>query len=195
MGRLTELPQQLEGVVSQALKRTLTARAKLDKEAESALDDVLESLDEHVSQLSDVLERFEQEEDHIRKMALEQVELSSRIESLQETFVDRIERIETQNRRGEEALAIAIDRTARGLPPRALESLSKSTKRRKSAPAPRKAKAKAKTKELGRGKAVAKATGRQQANKQTKRKAKRSTPRRSAKGLDWTPLPSDETST
>jgi DNA repair exonuclease SbcCD ATPase subunit len=184
MGRLTELPQQLEGVVSQALKRTLTARAKLDREAETALDDVLEALDEHVTQLAEVLQRFEHEEDHMRKMALEQVELSSRIESLQETFVDRIERIETQRRRGEEAIAVAIDRTARGLAPRALESLSKSTKR-KVAPAPRKAKAKAKATER---KTVAKKTT---ARKQPKPKPKRSKARRSSR-LDWTPLPSDE---
>lgn len=183
MGRLTELPQQLEGVVSQALKRTLTARAKLDREAETALDDVLEALDEHVNQLAEVLQRFEHEEDHMRKMALEQVELSSRIESLQSTFIDRIERIETQRRRGEEAIAVAIDRTARGLAPRALESLSKSTKRKVTAPAPRKAKAKASAKT----KAVAKTTAR----KQPKPKPKRSRSRR-ANRLDWTPLPSDE---
>lgn len=194
MGRLTELPNQLEGVVSQALKRTLTARAKLDKEAESALDDVLGSLDDHVNQLSEVIGRFEQEEDHIRKLALEQVELSSRIESLQETFIDRVERFDTERRRGEEALAVALDRSWRGLAPRALESLSKSTKRRSSAPrqnvkAKAKAKAKAKT-EAVRG-------GRKQAAEPAARKPKRKAKgtRRRSKRLDWTPLPSasDET--
>lgn len=195
MGRLTELPVQLEGVVSQALKRTLTARAKLDKEAETALDDVLESLDEHVNQLSEVIGRFEQEEDHIRKLALEQVELSSRIESLQETFVDRVDRFDTERRRGEEALAVAIDRSARGLSPRALESLSKSTKRRKATPprAGAKAKAKAKAKaEASRGRR--RAPAKTEAKSQPKRKAKRSRSRK-AKRPDWTPLPSasDET--
>ncbi len=191
MGRLTELPQQLEGVVSQALKRTLTARAKLDKEAETALDDVLEALDEHVNQLAEVLERFEQEEDHIRKIALEQVELTSRIESLQSTFIDRIDRIDNERRRGEEAIAVAIDRSARGLVPRALESLSKSTRRRKSAPAPRKP-AKAAS---GRASAARKSVAAQPGTAQrSKRKAKRSTPRK-AKRQDWTPLPdsSDDT--
>lgn len=187
MGRLSELPQQLEGVVSQALKRTLTARAKLDREAETVLDDILESLEDHVTQLSDVLQRFEHEEDHMRKMALEQVELSSRIESLQSTFIDRIERIETQRRRGEEAIAVAIDRTARGLAPRALESLSKSTKRKVTA-APRKPKAKAKA--AAKREEPPKATLR----KQPKPKPKARKPRRSAKRLDWTPLPGDETS-
>lgn len=185
MGRLTELPNQLEGVVSQALKRTLTARAKLDQEAETALDDVLAALDEHVTQLSEVIGRFEQEEDHIRKLALEQVELSSRIESLQEAFVDRVDRFDTERRRGEEAIAVAIDRSARGLTPRALESLSKSTKRKPSTPS-RKA---AKTKATRKKKSAAKP-----ARKQQKPKAKRTGSRRT-KRQDWTPLPSasDET--
>lgn len=193
MGRLTELPQQLEGVVSQALKRTLTARAKLDKEAETALDDVLEALDEHVNQLSAVLERFEQEEDHIRKIALEQVELTSRIESLQSTFIDRIDRIDNERRRGEEAIAVAIDRSARGLTPRALESLSKSTRRRKSAPVPRKQTKASSRKSDGRGAARKTTAAKPAAAKQPKRKAKRAP--RKAKRLDWTPLPdsSDDT--
>ncbi|HYZ92777.1 MAG TPA: hypothetical protein VFA34_10350 [Actinomycetota bacterium] len=181
MGRLTELPQQLEGVVSQALKRTLTARAKLDKEAEGALDEVLEALDQQVAALGEVLSRFEQEEDHMRKLALEQVELSSRIESLQETFIDRIERIDTDRRRSDEAIAVAIDRSARGLQPRALESLTKSTKQRK--PAPQKQQ-KAKT---ASRKAAAKA---EPAPEPARSKPKRS--RRRSKQLDWTPLPSDE---
>ena len=48
-----DLPNKLEGVVSQALRRTLTARAKLDSEAEAALDDALAALDEHVDTMSD----------------------------------------------------------------------------------------------------------------------------------------------
>jgi uncharacterized protein YoxC len=189
MGRLTELPQQLEGVVSQALKRTLTARAKLDREAETAIDDVLEALDEQVNELSAVIARFEQEEDHIRKLALEQVELSSRVESLQEVFVDRIDRFDDNRRRSEEAIAVALDRSARGLQPRALESLAKSTKRRKvTPPAPRKRKAKATA--TGR-KADAKSTANRR--KEPTRKAKRSTPRKSRRP-DWTPLPGDDTS-
>lgn len=184
MGRLTELPVQLEGVVSQALKRTLTARAKLDREAESALDEVLEALDEHVNQLTHVLERFEQEEDQIRKLALEQVELSSRIESLQETVVDRVERAEVERRRSEEAIAVAIDRTSRGLQPRALESLSKSTKRRAPIPPPLTRPLKAKSKAKSKAKAAA-PTAKEVARKEPKRK-----PRRSSRRQDWTPLPS-----
>ena len=190
MGRLSELPQQLEGVVSQALKRTLTARAKLDREAETALDDVLAALDEHVNQLSSVLERFEQEEDHIRKIALEQVELTSRIESLQSTFLDRIERVEDLQRRGEEAIAVAIDRTARGLAPRALESLARSTRRRKP---PAAAKARGSKTKPAPAAAEAKAKSRAKQPKR-KPKAKRARPRRAARQLDWTPLPGDETS-
>lgn len=185
MGRLTELPVQLEGVVSQALKRTLTARAKLDREAETALDEVLGSLDEHVEQLSAVLERFEQEEDHVRKIALEQVELSSRIESLQSTFVDRIDRIETERRRGEEAIAVAIDRSARGLAPKALESLSKATRRKKSA-TPKKAKA-AKEKPAA-GSTQKKKPARK---KPTAKRAARKASSRQDRRQDWTPLPDD----
>jgi chromosome segregation ATPase len=193
MGRLTELPSQLEGVVSQALKRTLTARAKLDKEAETALDDVLEALDEHVNRLSSTLGRFDQEEDHLRKLALEQVELTSRIESLQATVMDRIERIDSQRRHGEEALAVAIDRQARGLAPRALESLSKSAKRRTPAAAatPRKA---AKT-SGGRKKAATAKSAKSATRSQPKAQAKRAKQRKPRRRPEWTPLPdaSDDT--
>lgn len=187
MARLGELPQQLEGTVSQALRRTLTARAKLDREAETALDDVLASLDDHVNQLTGLLERFETEEDHIRRLALEQVELGSRIESLQESFLNRLEAVEAERRHGEEALASAIDRSHRGLSPRALESLAKPAKRRvrTSQVAPRKAAGSKQT-------AAAKSSVRKSAQKtkegsKAKRAARRRSTRKSTR-RGWTPI-------
>jgi hypothetical protein len=51
---LGDLPSRLEGVLSQALKRTLAARAKLDRDAEMALDEAVATLDEHVATIGDL---------------------------------------------------------------------------------------------------------------------------------------------
>ena len=51
---LGDLPSSLEGVISQALKRTLAARAKLDRDAEMALDEAVATLDEHVATIGDL---------------------------------------------------------------------------------------------------------------------------------------------
>jgi hypothetical protein len=54
ISNLGDLPTRLEGVISQALKRTLAARAKLDRDAEMALDEAVATLDEHVATIGDV---------------------------------------------------------------------------------------------------------------------------------------------
>jgi hypothetical protein len=197
MARLGDLPQQLEGTVSQALRRALTARAKLDREAETALDDVMASLDDHVNQLTGLLERFETEEDHIRKLALEQVELGSRIESLQESFLKRLETVEADRRHGEEAIAIAIDRSHRGLAPRALESLAKPAKRRTRASSAAR-KSKTQPTPTGTHKPLAAAMESVQKKKpkakaRPKAKAKRSARRTPTTVRDWTPIAKAET--
>jgi ABC-type transporter Mla subunit MlaD len=148
MGKVGELPTKLEGVVAQALRRTLTTRSKLDKEAQTALDDVLGELDQHLDGLSSVLQRFGESDDHFRKIELNQIELTSRIESLQDAFIERLETNDLERRRSEEVLARAIDRSSRGLDPRAYESLG-------TAPRPKRAKPKPKAK--GAAATVAKA--------------------------------------
>ncbi len=54
ISNLGDLPTRLEGVISQALKRTLAARAKLDRDAETALDEAVATLDEHVATIGDL---------------------------------------------------------------------------------------------------------------------------------------------
>lgn len=63
MGKLVDLPNKLEGVVSQAMRRAMAARGKLDREAETALDDALGAIDEHLADLSgahkDLIDRID----------------------------------------------------------------------------------------------------------------------------------------
>ena len=54
IANLGDLPTRLEGVISQALKRTLAARGKLDRDAETALDEAVATLDEHVATIGDL---------------------------------------------------------------------------------------------------------------------------------------------
>jgi hypothetical protein len=79
-----DLPQRLEGVVAQGMRRTLAARAKLDSEATIVLDDALASLDEYVDKMSESVGRFGNSEETLRKLGLGQVELASRLDSLYE---------------------------------------------------------------------------------------------------------------
>ena len=57
-------------------------------------------------------------------------ELGSRLDSLQDAFLERLEAIEVNNRRTYEALARAIDRAAAGRDPRAAESLGRPPQRK-----------------------------------------------------------------
>lgn len=54
IANIGDLPSRLEGVVSQALKRMLAARAKLDRDAELTLDEAVATLDEHVGAIADL---------------------------------------------------------------------------------------------------------------------------------------------
>jgi hypothetical protein len=54
ISNLGDLPSRLEGVIAQALKRTLAARAKLDRDAEMALDEAVATLDEHVATIGEL---------------------------------------------------------------------------------------------------------------------------------------------
>ena len=123
LNRLGELPERVEGVVTQAMRRTLTARAKIEQEAASVLDDVASGLDGTVDRLSEALELLEGGD--VRRLALAQVELTSRVESMHDTLQSRMEDIELGHRQMLEALARAIDRSARGQEPQALSSVAK----------------------------------------------------------------------
>lgn len=123
LNRLGELPERIEGVVTQAMRRTLTARAKIEQEASSVLDDVASSLDGTVDRLSEALDLLEGGD--VRRLALAQVELTSRVESMHDTLQTRLEDLELGYRQMLEALARAIDRSARGQEPNALSSVAK----------------------------------------------------------------------
>jgi hypothetical protein len=123
LNKLGELPERVEGVVTQAMRRTLTARAKIEQEAGSVLDDVASSLDGTVERLVEALGVLEGGD--VRRLALAQVELTSRVESMQDTLQSRIDGIELGYRQMLEALARAIDRSSRGQEPRALEAVAK----------------------------------------------------------------------
>jgi methyl-accepting chemotaxis protein len=109
ISNLGDLPTRLEGVISQALKRTLAARAKLDREAEMALDEVVATLDEHVENIGDLADTATT----VRELAAGQARLAS----------------------GLEAIAEAIDRSSEGRPSRAARSVAK-VSTRKAAPKP-----------------------------------------------------------
>jgi uncharacterized phage infection (PIP) family protein YhgE len=121
LSRIGDLPMKLEGVVAQALRRTLATRAKLDKEAERAIDDVLGSVDQQLEQFSASLQRVSTNDARLEKIEAGQSELRSQLEDLQKSFAGRFE-----------ALAQAIDRSAKGLAPRALDSVSKRARTRTS---------------------------------------------------------------
>jgi hypothetical protein len=130
------------------MRRTLTARAKIEQDASSVLDDVAGNLEGSVDRLSEALDVFEGGD--IRRIQLAQVELGSRMESMQATLHDKIEAIEAGHAQTLEALARAIDRFARGQEPQALESVAKANVQRRAkatkakATKPKKATAKAK---------------------------------------------------
>lgn len=136
---IRDIPKSIEGTVTQVVRRAMAARAKLDKDAETAMDETLAAVDEQIDALNDTIANIGSSDDQIRKVALGQVELSSRIESLQDAFLARLEAIEADNRDAQEALARAIDRSAAGRDPRAAESVRKPARKpSKPKPAPRK---------------------------------------------------------
>jgi sugar-specific transcriptional regulator TrmB len=143
-----DLPTRLEGVISQALRRTLTARSKLDSEATTEIRTALASLDTYVDKIDDIVTRFAASEESVRKLALGQVEVNSRIDSLHDAIADRLDDVEADRRRTEEILAAAIDAVGEGKAPKAASTLAKATKsaasRRKPAGTSRRTPAKAK---------------------------------------------------
>lgn len=131
---LGELPERIEGVVSQAMRRTLTARAKLERDATSLVDELTESLEAGTDRLSEVLDSLDAS--GLRKLTLGNVELTSQVASLHDTLIARLAAAELDHRQTMEALAGAIDRWAKGKDPRALETVAKATTPRKRASGP-----------------------------------------------------------
>lgn len=131
---LGELPERIEGVVSQAMRRTLTARAKLEQDATSLVDELTESLEAGTDRLSEVLDSLDAS--GVRKLTLGNVELTSQVASLHDTLIARLAAAELDHRQTMEALARAIDRWAKGKDPRALETVAKATTPRKRASGP-----------------------------------------------------------
>lgn len=131
---LGELPERIEGVVSQAMRRTLTARAKLEQDATSLVDELTESLEAGTDRLSEVLDSLDAS--GLRKLTLGNVELTSQVASLHDTLIARLAAAELDHRQTMEALARAIDRWAKGKDPRALETVAKATTPRKRASGP-----------------------------------------------------------
>lgn len=153
---LGEVPQRLEGVVAQALRRALTIRAGLVREAEKTLERVLspveEKLDRLVTSLETVAEsmepgRFDEElqtlaegNDGLRQ------DVEERIGGLEEAIMARLERLEEESARRDRVIAEALDRAAGGLDPGAADAIEPPAKRprgktqgkKKAAPAKRK---------------------------------------------------------
>lgn len=84
LGEISDLPQRLEGVVSQGMRRTLAASAKLEREASTAIDETLVSLDDSIDRMSETLARFGESEETLRKLGLGQAELASRLAAVSE---------------------------------------------------------------------------------------------------------------
>lgn len=133
ISRMADLPLKLEGVVAQALRRAMAGRAKLDREAENALDDVVATLDKHVEKMAHTVQSFTENEESLRKLTLGQIELSSRVESLYSALLERLDALDADRLRSETALATAIDRSSQGKDPKALASLERVSQKRGSA--------------------------------------------------------------
>lgn len=113
--KLGELPERLEGVMAQAIRRTLAAGAKLEQDAASIFDALVESLENSVARLTETLEAFDATD--VRKLALGQVEVTSRLDTLNETLLARIHEVEDVQRASFEELADAIRRSSEGRSP------------------------------------------------------------------------------
>ena len=89
--RITDLPAQLEGIVSQALKRTLSAKAKLDKDTEAALADTLAALAENIERMDEAVAHLSSSEESLRALERNQSKLASRVDQVHAELLDRLE--------------------------------------------------------------------------------------------------------
>jgi hypothetical protein len=112
IGKLSDLPTRLEGVISQALKRTLAARSKLDRDAEVALDEVLTVLDEHAERAGRVADN----QDVVHELTEAQADLAERVDALHAEMLDHLEALADAIGRVDGAEAPTPSRTARTTP-------------------------------------------------------------------------------
>ncbi len=119
---MRQLPKAIEGTVAQAVRRAMAARAKLDREAEAAMDETLGAVDDQLDALHTAISKLSGSDDQVRKIELGQIELGSRLDSLQDNFMERFE-----------ALARAIDRLSVGREARAVETVAKPAPRARAA--------------------------------------------------------------
>lgn len=129
-----DVPQRLEGVVAQALRRALTVEAGLTRDAEQVLERTFRPLEGEVERLTEALERVsDPAEDsrlgeELRRLSLRQVELDSRLDDLQETVLASLEQAAAERREREEALAASIEQLS--------EQVAEGVERMTAAPGP-----------------------------------------------------------
>lgn len=137
LGTLTGIPEKLDGVVAQAVRRASTARAGIAQQSQKALEEVLGPVGGDLERFAEVLRGAAEAADgghladEVRRVALHQVELTSRLEALQDAIASSLDGVEEQQRRRDEAFAKALDRAGRGLDPKALDSIRASTPARR----------------------------------------------------------------
>lgn len=118
---LRELPDRLEAVVAQALRRALTARASFERDARRALDDAVAPISEPLDRLGEPLEIVAEAleggrlSEELRRAGLRNVELATRMEEFQDAILERVEESEVRRREREDELADAIEGLGRRL--------------------------------------------------------------------------------
>ena len=88
LSRINDLPTQLEGLVAQALKRTLTAKAKLDADTRASLTETLAALADNVDRMDRAVEHLASSDETLRELATGQTDLASRVDALQDRIED-----------------------------------------------------------------------------------------------------------
>ncbi|HVE92705.1 MAG TPA: hypothetical protein VNE62_10490 [Actinomycetota bacterium] len=138
LGGLGDVPQRLEGVVAQALRRALTVRAGLMAEAEKVMTQVFAPIESRAQDLAASLEAASASveeaklDEDLRLMAVRQDELAARVDEIQDSIEAQLAEAEAQRRETALALAEAIDRAARGLEPGAVAALRSAPRTRAS---------------------------------------------------------------
>jgi len=111
-GAMRAIPKTVEGTVAQALKRAMAARAKLDREAEAAMDETLAAVDEQLEALHEAVGSLQTSDDGVRKVALGQIELTNRMEAMQEALLERIEESDVATKQVQDTLTRILNRNA-----------------------------------------------------------------------------------
>lgn len=127
LAALGDVPRKLEGVVAQALRRALTVRAGLLREAEKALEQAFGPVDARLRDVARELtaareglsEAGARDDDRVAHLARAQEDLLARMDDVVAYVADA----EDDRLRRERSLAEAIDRLAKGQAPEATRGL------------------------------------------------------------------------